>query len=110
MKRFEVDLFNFFNERQGESHNLIQKDPKYQKVLKRHEEVLQEIEKLAGKEIIMKFDSVDAELSAIECDYLYRQGFSDGMKLIKLLEGVIPESASACYEESNACVRTNVLV
>ena len=109
MKRFEVDLFNFFNERQEEAHNLVQKDPKYQGILKRHEEVLQEIEKLAGKELMMKFDSVDAELSAIEGDYSYRQGFSDGMKLIKLLEGVIPESASACYEESYSCARTNVL-
>ena len=100
IKRFEVDLFNFFSERQDESHNLVQKDPKYQEVLIMHEGVLQEIEKLIGKELLMKFDKIDTELSAIKDDYIYRQGFSDGMKLIKLLEGVIPESASACYEGS----------
>jgi len=99
IKRFEVDLFNFFNKRQDESHNLLQKDPKYQQVLIIHEEVMQEIEELTGKELMMKFDSIDTQLSAIKDDYLYRQGFSDGMKLIKLIEGVIPESASACYEE-----------
>ncbi len=110
MKRFEVDLFNFFNERQEASYDLLQKDPKYIEVLRRHEEVLQEIEKVIGRDLEIKFDRIDSEFSAIKDDYLYRQGFSDGMKLIKLLEGIIPESASACYGESDSYMRTNALL
>ena len=99
MSRFEVDLYNLFNERQDEAYNLKKQDPKYQEILKKHQEVMQEIESLSSRELLIKFDSVDAELKAIEGDYLYRQGFSDGIKFNKLLEGLIPESASACYRD-----------
>jgi hypothetical protein len=65
-------------------HIMISKDERYISVTDRYIELLKMIEEQASTELKNELDNVIAERLSIELDYSYKQGFFDGLQMMKL--------------------------
>ncbi len=63
-------------------------NPEYQRKEKQYNQVFEEIRNRLGnkRKLMLKLERLQNEISSIDCDFIYLQGFIDCVTLLKLIQ------------------------
>lgn len=81
-------LYGAFSEAQPDLYMRNREiDPEYQRKEKQYNQVFEEIRNRLGKKrkLMLKLERLQNEISSIDCDLIYLQGFIDCVTLLKLI-------------------------
>lgn len=85
VETMDKSFYDFMCTRQDSTfQSSILKDKKYNNVKSKISKVLEEINTLIPRELYLELDDLICEEEFIEKDYMYRQGFFDGIRLMQI--------------------------
>lgn len=79
-KSFNKDFYGFMAERQEKALTPLLKDPNYLKLRDQFCTLIHSVD----KDLMMEIESLASYMEAIKQDHVYKQGFTDALRLVQM--------------------------